>query len=177
MFKMDAATQYPNTVIIAVGSNIGDPVENSRKGVMALQCSGRMELACQSGFYLTEPVGYANQSWFINSVLMAHTRLDPFETLVFLKKMEQHCGRTAGGIRNGPRLLDFDIVFYNDWVVESRELIIPHPRMQERGFVLRPMCDIAPDWVHPVFQKSVKQLLTEIMGHHEECIPMEALYN
>ncbi len=174
---MDPASEDKNTAVIAVGSNIGEKVENCRKGIAALKASGMLELVRQSGFYLTEPVGYADQAWFVNSVLIAHTRLAPFEMLQFLKKMERQFGRIDGGIRNGPRVLDFDIIFYNDWVIEARELIVPHPRMQERGFVLRPLCDIAPDWVHPIFQKSVRRLLEDIGEHCEECIPMEALYN
>ncbi|MBS3759238.1 MAG: 2-amino-4-hydroxy-6-hydroxymethyldihydropteridine diphosphokinase [Desulfobacterales bacterium] len=166
-----------NTAVIAVGANLGEKVENSRKGIAALDASGKLEVIRQSGFYLTEPVGYAEQSWFINSVLIARTRLSPFELLGFLKKMERRFGRVDCGIRYGPRVLDFDIIFYNDWVIESRALTVPHPRMQERGFVMNPLCDIAPDWIHPVFQQTVQQLLNKMGAQHEACIPMEALYN
>ena len=174
---MDSRREYKNTAIIAIGSNIGDKLENSRQGIAALESSGKLEIVCQSSFYLTEPVGYTDQPWFINSVLMAHTNLAPLQLMQFLKKMERQCGRVDSDIRNGPRVLDFDIIFYNDWVIESNELIIPHPRMHERGFVLKPLDEIAPDWIHPVFQKTVNRLLHEIGDQHEECIPMEALYN
>lgn len=174
---MGFASENMNTAVIAVGSNLGEKVENSRQGIAALQSSGGLAVVCQSGFYLTEPVGYTDQAWFINSVLIAHTRLAPLEMLRFLKEMERQFGRIDGGIRNGPRALDFDIIFYNDWVIESQALTVPHPRMQERGFVLRPLCDIAPDWIHPVFQKSVRRLLNELGAQHEACISTEALYN
>lgn len=174
---MVSASEYTNTAIIAVGSNIGDKLKISRQGIAALETSGKLTVARQSSFYLTEPVGYAHQPWFVNSVIMVHTQFSPVQLLRFLKKMERQFGRIDSDIRNGPRALDFDIVFYNDWVIESTALIIPHPRMQERGFVLKPLYEIAPDWIHPIFQKTARRLLNEIGDHHEECIPMEALYN
>ncbi len=174
---MSSKIEHSNTAIIAIGSNMGDKMENSRQGIAALESSGELILVRQSGFYLTEPVGYADQPWFINCAVMVETGLAPGALLQFLKKLEHDLGRRAGGIRNGPRVLDFDIIFYNDRVIESAELIIPHPRMQDRGFVLKPLCDIAVDWVHPIFQKTVGRLLAEMEAQHEECISVVELSN
>ena len=174
---MSSKIEHSNTAIIAIGSNMGDKMENSRQGIAALDASGKIKVLSQSGFYLTEPVGYADQPWFINCAVMVETGLDPGALLQFLKKLEYDLGRRAAGLRNGPRVLDFDIIFYNDWVIESVELIIPHPRMQDRGFVLRPLCDIAVDWVHPIFQKSAGRLLAEMEAQHEECISVAGLSN
>ena len=175
--SMISQSKHSNTAIIAIGSNMGDKMGNSRRGIAALEAPGELTLVSQSDFYLTEPVGYADQPWFVNCAVMVKTGLVPGDLLQFLKKREHDLGRRGCGIRNGPRVLDFDIIFYNDWVIESTALIIPHPRMQDRGFVLKPLCDIARDWVHPIFQKSVGRLLDEMGAHHEECISMAALSN
>ncbi len=174
---MSAACDPFNTVIIAAGSNLEDRMAHCERGIAALGASGKVTVVSQSGFYLTEPVGYADQPWFINAVMMARTRLSPLELLGFLKQMERLSGRIASEVRNGPRVLDFDIIFFNDRVIESPELTVPHPRMQERGFVLKPLNEIAPGWVHPVFQKTVRQLLTDMGESCETCIPMGALLN
>ncbi|MFP4533411.1 MAG: 2-amino-4-hydroxy-6-hydroxymethyldihydropteridine diphosphokinase [Desulfobacterales bacterium] len=174
---MSFRIKHSNTAIVAIGSNMGDKMENSRKGISALDASGKIKVLSRSGFYLTEPVGYADQPWFINCAVMVETELTPRSLLQFLKKLEHDLGRRVGGIRNGPRVLDFDIIFYSDWVIESAELIIPHPRMQDRGFVLKPLCDIAVDWVHPIFQKTVGRLLAEMDAQHEECISVAGLSN
>ncbi len=174
---MNAACDQFNKVIIAAGSNLEDRVENCERGIAALNGSGKVTVVSQSGFYLTEPVGYADQPWFINAAMMVRTRLTPLELLRFLKQMERLSGRIASDIRNGPRVLDFDIIFFNDRVIETPELSVPHPRMQERGFVLKPLNEIAPGWIHPVFQKPVRQLLADVGECGETCIPMEALWN
>jgi 2-amino-4-hydroxy-6-hydroxymethyldihydropteridine diphosphokinase len=166
-----------NRVIIALGSNLEDRVENCRRAVSALQESGLVTVAAQSGYFLSEPVGYADQPWYVNAVLMARTSLSPDALLRFLQRLEKEAGRTSCKIRNGPRVLDLDIIFFNDWIIESEGLVVPHPRMQERGFVLKPLAEIAADWIHPVYQKSVRRLLAEAGSRHETCVPMAAMYN
>ena len=169
---------YPdNVVLIAVGSNLEDRMQNCEQGIAALESPGGLEVMMRSGFYLTEPVGYTEQPWYINAAVMARTDLSPSVLLGFLKTVEQEAGRVACGFRNGPRKLDLDIIFYNDWIIESSELVVPHPRMHERGFVLKPLDEIAADWVHPVFQKKVSRLLAEMGDRHEACLPMTATYN
>ncbi len=174
---MNAAADPLNRVIIAIGSNMDEPMANCRQGAAALAETGELEVAACSGFYLTEPVGYARQPWFVNAAVKARTGLEPLALLRLLKQLESRFGRGFGGIRNGPRILDLDIIFYNDWVIETAELVIPHPRMQERGFVLRPLCDIAGQWMHPVFGETAASLLERMEGRHEKCIPMAELFN
>lgn len=174
---MKSLTYPDNVVLIAVGSNLEDRLQNCEQGIAALETSGGLEVMSRSGFYLTEPVGYAEQPWYINAAVMARTDLSPSLLLRFLKTVEQEAGRVACGFRNGPRMLDLDIIFYNDWIIESSELVVPHPRMHERGFVLKPLGEIAADWVHPVFQKKVRRLLAEMGERHEACLPMTATYN
>ncbi|MFO7838676.1 MAG: 2-amino-4-hydroxy-6-hydroxymethyldihydropteridine diphosphokinase [Desulfosalsimonadaceae bacterium] len=174
---MNAAAGLINRVIIAIGSNMDEPMTNCRQGVAALAGTEDLEIAACSGFYITEPVGYARQPWFVNAAVKVRTRLDPLSLLRRLKQMESRFGRRPGGIRNGPRILDLDIIFYNDQVIETAELVIPHPRMQERGFVLRPLCEIAAEWKHPVFGKTACRLLEQMQGCHEKCIPMAEMFN
>ena len=95
---------------------------------------------------------------FLNQVLMAKTYLEPEPLLRHLKRLEVALGRKAS-FRNGPRLIDIDILFYDDLVLETPDLILPHPRLHERGFVLLPMMDIAPDLVHPVNKKSIREMM------------------
>ena len=91
--------------------------------------------------------------------------------------LESEFGRIDKSIRFGPRILDFDIIFYNDIVTEIPDLIIPHPRMHQREFVLRPICDLAPDLIHPVLKKSSRQLLDELAPERQKCIQLEPTVN
>ena len=106
----------------------------------------------------TPPWGHTEQPKFLNQVLKVKTYLEPEPLLRHLKRLETALGRVAS-FQNGPRLIDIDILFFDDLVFESTALVIPHPRVHERGFVLLPMMDIAPDFVHPVKQKSIQDLI------------------
>jgi 2-amino-4-hydroxy-6-hydroxymethyldihydropteridine diphosphokinase len=116
----------------------------------------------QSPFYETEPVGYKNQGWFINGAVKIETRLEPFQLLRNIKSVETNFGRDFKQIRFGPRPLDLDILLYDDLVKNTADLVIPHPRMHERCFVLRPLCDIAAEVVHPILKKSIARLLKDL---------------
>ena len=144
---------------ICVGSNIGNKLENCKKGVDALIRPESVTLKAQSLFYKTDPVDYLNQDWFINYVIKIETSLDPFELLYRLKSIQKDAGRVNGAIRFGPRILDLDIILFDDAVVNSENLTIPHSRMHKRRFVLKPLCDIDPEVIHPVFKKNIKYLL------------------
>ncbi|MBW2742236.1 MAG: 2-amino-4-hydroxy-6-hydroxymethyldihydropteridine diphosphokinase [Deltaproteobacteria bacterium] len=113
-----------HTAYISVGSNIGDKLLNCRKGISALTKSGKSVIIGQSNFYKTEPVDYTDQDWFFNSVVKIETTLDPFQLLYELKIIEKDAGRTEDQIRYGPRILDLDIIFYDNIVINSSELII-----------------------------------------------------
>ncbi|MCP4373988.1 MAG: 2-amino-4-hydroxy-6-hydroxymethyldihydropteridine diphosphokinase [Deltaproteobacteria bacterium] len=144
---------------ICVGSNIGNKLENCKKGVGALIRSDSVTLKAQSLFYKTDPVDYLNQDWFINYVIKIETSLGPFELLNRLKSIQKDAGRVNDAIRFGPRILDLDIILFDDAVVNSENLTIPHSRMHKRCFVLKPLCDIDPEVIHPVFKKNIKYLL------------------
>jgi 2-amino-4-hydroxy-6-hydroxymethyldihydropteridine diphosphokinase len=148
--------QAEEMVFIALGSNLGD-----REGYLA---SGRKALAQVmkieqiSSIYETPPWGVMDQPKYLNQVIQGCTTLNPMELLIFLKKKEQTAGRVEG-IRFGPRVLDMDILFYGQEIVEMDELQIPHPRLQERAFVLVPMNEIAPNWIHPIKGLTISELL------------------
>ena len=147
---------------ISVGSNIGNKLENCRKGVDVLISSGSAEILEQSPIYKTDPVDYANQDWFVNYAVKMQTHLDPFQLLNNLSAIQRQAGRKKDNIRFGPRVLDMDIIFFDDLVIHSKTLTIPHPRMHKRRFVLKPICDIDPDIIHPILKKSIQYLLDSL---------------
>jgi len=151
-----------HTAYISVGSNLGSKLENCRKGIAALTCCGKCRMIDQSRVYQTEPVDYMDQDWFLNYVVKIETSLDPISLLDTLKLIERDAGRTRDAVRFGPRLLDLDIILYNAMVVDTLKLVLPHPRMHKRRFVLKPICDIDPDIIHPVFHRTMQSLLGDL---------------
>lgn len=149
-------------VFISVGSNLGDKIENCRSGISGLVAGGDTTLVGSSSFYRTSPVDYKEQDWFVNLVVKIHTTLDPFELLHKLQGIQKAIGRKDSVVRFGPRVLDLDIIFYDDLVLQTDILEIPHPRMHKRRFVLRPICDIEPSMMHPVLGKNMRSLLNAL---------------
>lgn len=143
-------------IYIGLGSNLGDRSDNLNKAVEALP--PRVCLVAASPVYETDPWGFLEQPSFLNQVLEVETSLKPLNLLVYLKQIERKMGRGVS-FRNGPRLIDLDILLYGDMILDKEGLVIPHPRMHERAFVLKPLADLAPDLCHPVIGKSVKNLL------------------
>jgi 2-amino-4-hydroxy-6-hydroxymethyldihydropteridine diphosphokinase len=143
-------------VYLALGSNLGNRVENLKEAVAAL--SPQMDVKAKSQVYETPPWGYEDQPRFLNQVLKVQTYLQPEPLLKHIKRLEVALGRKAS-FRNGPRLIDIDLLFYDDVVLNTPLLTLPHPHMHERGFVLLPLMDIAPDLVHPVKGKSVREMV------------------
>ena len=148
-----------HTIYLALGTNLGDRAANLRAALDAL--SPQVTLQAQSGIYETPPWGYADQPAFLNMAVRAATVLEPLDLLAHLKKIEENLGRTPT-FRNGPRLIDIDILFYDMLVFNSPGLVIPHPRIQERAFVVVPLADIAPDFVHPVSYDFVWEMLFRV---------------
>jgi 2-amino-4-hydroxy-6-hydroxymethyldihydropteridine diphosphokinase len=147
---------------ISVGSNIGDKIQNCRAGIEGLGVSGKSKLIKHSRFYRTSPVDYGDQDWFVNAAAKIATSLGPQALLNEIKRIQASAGRKTDPIRFGPRILDLDIIFYDNAVIKLDGLEIPHPRMHKRRFVLQPMCDIDPFIIHPVLMKDVRSLLGEL---------------
>jgi len=156
-------------IFIALGSNLEDKIGNCRK---ALDEIGNFaEIVRISSLYETEPVGNEDQPNFINSVVEINTDLSPHELLTHLKSIEDKLGRVRGE-KWGPRVIDLDIIFYDDLVMKYDDLIIPHPRAHLRRFVLEPICEIAPDFIHPELETSILELL-EKLGDSKMVIKLE----
>ena len=165
-----------HTAYIGAGSNIGDKLLNCKNGISALTNTQNAVEKARSRFYKTDPVDYKNQDWFINFVVKVETALAPLELLKTLKSIERDAGRMDGSIRFGPRILDLDIILYDDWVTNSSELIVPHPRMHKRRFVLRPICDIDPTIVNPVLKKEMQALLNALDENEQRIVEFRCDY-
>jgi len=143
-------------VYLALGTNLGDRSGNLKQAIAAL--TPQLDVKAKSQVYETPPWGFEEQPKFLNQVVKANTYLDPEPLLKHLKRLEVALGRQES-FPNGPRLIDMDLLFYDDLVLNKPSLVIPHPRLHERGFVLLPLMDIAPNLVHPVQQKTVQELM------------------
>ena len=143
------------TVYLGLGSNLGDRQANLDRALEFL--SQRLRMGKVSSIYDTEPLGDSSQPRFLNMVCQAFTRLEPAALLALAKGIERKLGRV--GKSGTPRTIDIDSLLYDDQVIDTPELVIPHPKMTERAFVLIPLDEIASDTVHPVTEKTMKELL------------------
>jgi len=146
-------------VYIALGTNIGDRLANLRAAVDAL--APYVRVLAESGIYETEPWGFVDQPAFLNMALRAETDFVPQALLGYLKGLEASLGRTPS-FRNGPRLIDLDILFYDNLTLNTAGLVIPHQRLHERAFVLVPLADLSPGLIHPVLRKTIAQLCESV---------------
>ncbi len=147
-----------HTAYIGIGSNLGLPGENCKQAIEHLNGHPDIEVIRCSAFYESEPVGVPDQAWFVNTAVKVRTSLDPGPLLLELLAIENEMGRVRLE-KWGPRIIDLDLLLYEDRVLQSPELTIPHPEMAHRGFVLLPLCDLDPDFIHPVAKQSLETLL------------------
>jgi len=145
-------------VYLGLGSNMGDRRHNLDRALDLL--SQRLRIVSYSSIYETDPIGDSDQPRFLNMVCQANTRLEPENLLTLAKGIESKLGRT--GKSGEPRPIDIDILLYGQQVIETPTLVIPHPKMTDRAFVLIPLDEINPDLVHPANSKKIKELLQSV---------------
>lgn len=155
----ETAPSETHSIFIALGSNLGDRIFNLNEAINHL--TPLVIPLNISPVYETPPWGYEKQPAFLNQVIHAQTALSPVELLSYLKKIEVALGRQPT-FRNGPRVIDLDILLYNQQVINTPVLTIPHPRLSERAFVLVPLADLDPELRHPVTGETVREMLGRV---------------
>jgi 2-amino-4-hydroxy-6-hydroxymethyldihydropteridine diphosphokinase len=152
-----------HTAYIGIGSNLESPAENCLKAIERLNAHPDLTLVARSSLYQSEPFGITDQDWFVNSVVQITTGLSPEKLLEVCLSIELKMGRTRTE-KWGPRIIDLDILFYDELILKQDGLEIPHPGIAERSFVLSPMNEIAPDFVHPGLKKNIEALMRKIQN-------------
>ena len=151
-------------VYLSLGSNLGDRAAHLRTAIDKLCNLG--EVVAVSSFYETEPVDFTDQAWFLNCAIAFETTESPEELMASILRIEQQMGRRRTQ-RKGPRIIDIDILLFDDAIIESPPLTIPHPAMHERRFVLQPLAEIAPQTEHPARGKTIQELLDALPAGQE----------
>ena len=147
---------------IALGSNLGDRELNLLRAVAEVGRLPECRVTALSSFYETSPVGHVDQDAFYNAVLRLSTRLDARTLLTHLLRIEDETFKRVRTIHHGPRSIDLDLLLYGGITINEENLVVPHPRLAERRFVLQPLCEIAPDLLHPLTGKTIRELLASL---------------
>ena len=158
---MTAGERAEQDAWIALGSNLGDRAAQLRSALRALAGREGVEVVAASGLYETAPLG-PPQGRYLNAVARLRTNLPPRALLELLHEIEARAGRERGPVRWAARTLDLDLLFYADWCIEEPDLIVPHPRLHERSFVLEPLRELAPELVHPKLGATVAELAERV---------------
>jgi 2-amino-4-hydroxy-6-hydroxymethyldihydropteridine diphosphokinase len=145
----------PNLVYLSLGSNVGDRFAQLQEAVAKLATVGGV--VATSSFYETEPVEFTQQPWFMNCALALETVKTPQQVMAAILRIEEDMGRRRVQ-KKGPRAIDIDILLFDDTILDSNEVTIPHPAMHERRFVLEPLAEIAPEALHPLLKKTIREL-------------------
>lgn len=148
-------------VLLGLGANLGDPVGQLARAVERMRAFVHVDRV--SSVYRTEPVGYVDQPEFRNVVVAGRTALEPADLLAATRRVEDALGRRRS-FPNAPRTIDIDLLAFGDRVMDTPALVLPHPRLHARGFVLYPLAEVAPEWVHPVLGRSARELLADAAG-------------
>jgi 2-amino-4-hydroxy-6-hydroxymethyldihydropteridine diphosphokinase len=151
----------PVIAYLGLGANLGQPRRQLVEAVKRLNAAEEVEVTRMSTFFRNPPLGPQDQPWYVNAAARVRTRLGPEELLRLLQQVETALGRVRGE-RWGPRRLDLDLLLYNGEVIFAPDLVVPHPEMHRRAFVLAPLAEIAPQAWHPVLGKSAGELLSEL---------------
>jgi 2-amino-4-hydroxy-6-hydroxymethyldihydropteridine diphosphokinase len=149
----------PNLVYLSLGSNVGDREAQLQDALAKLAAVG--SVVATSSFYETEPIEFTQQPWFLNCALALETSQTPQQLMAAILRIEEEMGRRRVQ-EKGPRSIDIDILLFDDTIVDSKELTIPHPAMRQRRFVLEPLAEIAPELLHPVLKKTIGELLDSL---------------
>lgn len=150
-----------NIAYIGIGSNLGSPLENCRKAMTRLEEHPEIKVIARSSFYETEPVGRTDQDWFLNTAVEIATDLEPDSLLKSLLGIEKAMGRIRKE-KWGPRIIDLDLLLYENQVIKTLSLEVPHPEMTKRRFVLAPLSELVPGYVHPLEKKTIQHLLSQL---------------
>lgn len=157
------------TIYLSLGSNLGDRARNLRAAIDGL---ARASIAVRrvSPVYETAPVDLVDQPMFLNLVVEAETALMPRQLLARIARLERELGRQRT-VAKGPRTIDIDILFHGSSVIDTPDLIVPHPRIAERRFVLEPLSEIAPELVHPLTRRTIREMLAGVSGQKARKVP------
>jgi 2-amino-4-hydroxy-6-hydroxymethyldihydropteridine diphosphokinase len=152
------------TAFIGYGSNVGNRLDFCDRAITLLSLLPHSEVTAVSPLYETQPVmdhAHPGEGWFLNGVVELHTDVTPHSLMLVCREIERSLGRDEDD-RKGPRTLDLDILFYGQCIMDGADLVVPHPRLHQRRFVLAPMADLDPSWTHPVLHRTVAELLHEL---------------